>query len=117
MMKDRIFALEACVRFSDIAATVTEIIQTENASIAIWGVKPGQVVEAHFHPDGQDTWVMLRGTLTYYLGNGQSQGLNAGQVAIAEKNQIHGAVNDNSEDAVFISIYSAPQIGYEQALP
>jgi quercetin dioxygenase-like cupin family protein len=117
MMKDRIFALEAWVRFSDIAAMVTEIIQTENASIAIWGVKPGQVVEAHFHPDGQDTWVMLRGTLMYYLGNGQSQSLNAGEVAIAEKNQIHGAVNDNSEDAVFISIYSAPQIGYEKASP
>lgn len=117
MIKARIFPLEAAVRFSDEVATVTEIIQTENASIAIWGVKPGQIVQAHFHPDGQDTWVMLRGTLTYYLGNGQSQNLTAGQIAIAEKNQIHGAVNDNSEDAVFISIYSAPQIGYEKALP
>ncbi|MGL5061603.1 MAG: cupin domain-containing protein [Microcoleus sp.] len=116
-MKTRIFPLEADVRFSDEVATVTEIIQTENASIAIWGVKPGQIVEAHYHPDGQDTWVMLRGTLTYYLGNGQSQILNAGQVAIAEKNQIHGAANDSSEDAVFISIYSAPKIGYEKALP
>lgn len=116
-MKTRIFPLEADVRFSDEVATVTEIIQTENASIAIWGVKPGQIVEAHYHPEGQDTWVMLRGTLTYYLGNGQSQILNAGQVAIAEKNQIHGAMNEGSEDAVFISIYSAPQIGYEKALP
>jgi quercetin dioxygenase-like cupin family protein len=117
MIKTRIFPLEADVRFSDEAATVTEIIQTENASIAIWGVKPGQIVEAHCHPDGQDTWVMIRGTLTYYLGNGQSQSLNVGQVAIAEKNQIHGAVNENSEDAVFISIYSASQLGYEKASP
>ncbi|WP_293354569.1 MULTISPECIES: cupin domain-containing protein [unclassified Microcoleus] len=117
MMKSRVFPLEADVRFSDESAMVTEIIKTKNASIAIWGVKPGQMVEAHCHPDGQDTWVMLRGTLTYYLGNGQSQSLNAGEVAIAEKNQIHGAVNDNSEDAVFISIYSAPQIGYEKASP
>jgi len=116
-MKDRIFALEAYVRFSEEVATVTEIIESENSSIAIWGVKQGQIVQAHFHPDGQDTWVMLRGTLTYYLGNGESQSLNAGEVAIAEKNQIHGAVNDNSEDAVFVSIYSAPQIGYEKASP
>ena len=35
MMKTRIFALEADVRFSDIVATVTEISETENASIAI----------------------------------------------------------------------------------
>jgi len=73
MMNDRIFSLESHVRFSDESATVTEIIQTENSSIAVWGVKPGQIVQAHLHPDGQDTWVMLKGTLTYYLGNGESQ--------------------------------------------
>ncbi|MFB2882050.1 cupin domain-containing protein [Floridanema aerugineum] len=117
MLNPRIFALEAHVRFSEEAATVTEIIQTENSSIAIWGVKPGQIVQAHSHPNGQDTWVVLRGTLTYYLGNNQSQSLNAGEVAIAEKNQIHGAVNENNEDAVFVSIYSAPQIGYQIASP
>ena len=103
-MNNRIFSLESHVRFSDTSATVTEIIQTENSSIAIWGVKPGQIVQAHLHPDGQDTWVMLRGTLTYYLGNGESQNLNTGEVAIADKNQVHGAVNNSHKDAVFVSI-------------
>jgi quercetin dioxygenase-like cupin family protein len=116
MMNERIFSLESYVRFSDESATVTEIIQTENSSIAIWGVKPGQIVQAHLHPDGQDTWVMLRGTLTYYLGNGESQSLNTGEIAIADQHQIHGGVNNSNEDAVFVSIYSAPQIGYEKAL-
>jgi len=115
-MNKRIFSLESQVRFSDESATVTEIINTENSSIAVWGVKPGQIVQAHLHPDGQDTWLMLRGTLAYYLGNGASQSLNKGEVAIADQNQIHGAVNNSSEDAVFVSIYSAPQIGYEKAL-
>jgi len=116
-MNERIFALEAYVQFSEQAATVIEIIRTENSSIAVWGVKPGQTVQAHFHPDGQDTWVILRGTLTYFLGNGQNQTLTAGQVALAEKNQTHGAVNDGNEDVVFVSIYSAPQIGYAQSIP
>ncbi|MEB3122832.1 MAG: cupin domain-containing protein [Snowella sp.] len=115
-MNERIFSLESYVRFSDESATVTEIIQTENSSIAIWGVKPSQIVQAHLHPDGQDTWVMLRGTLTYYLGNGESQSLNTGEIAIANQHQIHGGVNNSNEDAVFVSIYSAPQIGYEKAL-
>ena len=115
-MNNRIFNLESHVRFSDTSATVTEIIQTENSSIAIWGVKSGQVVQAHLHPDGQDTWVMLRGTLTYYLGNGESQSLHMGEVAIAAQHQIHGGVNNSNEDAVFVSIYSAPQIGYEKTL-
>jgi quercetin dioxygenase-like cupin family protein len=39
-----------------------------------------------------------------------------GEVAIADQHQIHGAVNNSSEDAVFISIYSAPQIGYQKTL-
>jgi len=116
-MNERIFDLEAQVRFSEQAATVTEIIVTESSSIAIWGVKPGQQVQAHIHPDGQDTWVMLRGTLTYHLGNTQQQTLIAGQIALAEKNQVHGAINESSEDAVFVSIYSARQLGYEKATP
>lgn len=115
MVNPRIFELEAYVRFSDQSATVTEIIQTENSSIAIWGVKPGQIIQAHYHPDGQDTWVMLKGTLSYYLGNDKTQVLKPGEVAIAERTQIHGGVNDSSEDAVFVSIYSAPQIGYKKA--
>ncbi|MGL5035767.1 MAG: cupin domain-containing protein [Microcystaceae cyanobacterium] len=116
MNNQRIFDLENLVRFSDQSATVTQVIETENASIAVWGVQPGQTVQAHFHPNGQDTWVLLRGTLTYYLGNGQSQVLKASEVAIATKNQVHGAVNNSEENAVFISIYSAPNIGYEAGL-
>jgi len=116
MMNERIFSLESQVRFSDQSATVTEIIHTGNSSIAIWGVKPGQIVQPHFHPDGQDAWLMLRGTLTYYLGNGESTSLNTGEIAIADQNQIHGGVNNSNEDAVFVSIYSAPQIGYEKTL-
>jgi quercetin dioxygenase-like cupin family protein len=117
MMNTRIFALETYTRFSDQAATVTEIIQTENSSIAVWCVKPGQIIQPHYHPDGQDTWVMFKGTLRYHLGNSQSQSLNVGEVALAEKNQIHGAINESDEDAVFMSIYSAPNIGYEKAPP
>jgi quercetin dioxygenase-like cupin family protein len=116
-MNERIFAFADHVRFSEQAATVTEIILTEHSSIAVWGVKPGQQVHAHIHPDGQDTWVMIRGTLIYYLGSGQSQSLTVGQVAIAEKNQVHGAVNEGLEDAVFVSIYSARQLGYEKTNP
>jgi hypothetical protein len=49
-------------------------------------------------------------------GNGESQNLNTGEIAIADQNQIHGGVNNSNEDAVFVSIYSAPQIGYEKTL-
>ena len=116
-MTQRTFDPEKHVQFSDAKATVTEIVITEDSSIAVWGVRPGQEVPAHLHPDGQDTWVMLRGELTYYLGNGERRTIRAGELDIAEHHEVHGAINEGSGDAVFLSIYSAPKIGYEKANP
>ncbi len=116
-MNERIFSLSDYAVFSPEQSSVTEVVITDNSSIAVWGVKPGQIVEAHFHPDGQDTWVVLQGSLTYYLGNGQRQDLSIGQIAIATSGEIHGAINESTEDTIFVSIYSAPKIGYVKAKP
>jgi len=116
MNNERIFNLEKMARFSEQAATVSQVIKTENGSIAVWGVKPQQIVQPHSHPGGQDTWVMLKGTLTYHLPKHQSQILHPGEVAIAEKDQVHGSINNSQENAIFVSIYSAPQIGYQPKL-
>ena len=116
-MTQRTFDPASFVEFSESKATVKEIVITEQSSIAVWGVRPGQEVPAHIHPDGQDTWVMLRGELTYYLGNGERRTIRAGELDIAEHHEVHGAINEGTEDAVFLSIYSAPKIGYEKANP
>lgn len=116
-MNERLFFLKDYAYFSPEQSVVTEMVITENSSIAVWGVKPGQTVEAHFHPDGQDTWIVLQGSLTYYLGDGQSKTLKTGQLAIATPQQIHGAINEGMEDVIFVSIYSAPKIGYVKATP
>lgn len=113
----RIFDVENWVGFSDEKATVTEIVTTPYSSIAVWGVRPGQEVPAHTHPDGQDTWIMIRGELTYYLGNGETQVISAGQIDVAEPLQVHGAINQGVEDAVFVSIYSAPTLNVIAAVP
>lgn len=116
-MNQRTFDPETLVKFSDTKATVTEIAVTQHSSIAVWGVRPGQEVPAHIHPDGQDTWLMLRGALTYYLGNGQRRVIRAGEIDVASPNEVHGAINESSTDAVFLSIYNAPKLGWEKATP
>lgn len=116
-MSDRIYNAEQLVRFSVEKATVTELSITGFTSIAVWGVRPGQEVPAHTHPDGQDTWVMVRGELCYYLGDGQRRTIRADDVGVADKNQVHGASNESTADAVFLSIYSAPKLGWEKAEP
>ncbi len=113
----RTFDVEKWVRFSEETAIVTEIAITEHSSIAVWGVRPKQEVPAHTHPDGQDTWIMIRGELTYYLGDGQKKVISAGQIDVAEPSQVHGAINEGSEDAVFLSIYSAPSLKVVSASP
>ena len=113
--ESRTFDVEKLVRFSDEHAEVTELSVTEFSRIAVWGVKPGQEVVAHTHPAGQDTWVMVRGELTYHLGNGRTRTVRAGQLDIADRDEVHGARNDGTEDAVFLSIYNAPEIGWAKA--
>jgi quercetin dioxygenase-like cupin family protein len=113
--KERVFALADYAHFSEEKATITEVVSTPHSSIAVWAVQPGQFLPSHIHPHGQDTWVMLQGTLTYDMGDGQSKTLEAGMVAIADQHQIHGARNEGLEDVIFVSIYSAPDIGYERA--
>ncbi len=113
----RTFDVEKSVRFSPDKAIVTEILITKHSSIAVWGVHPGQQVPAHTHPDGQDTWIMIRGELTYYLGNGHKKIISAGQIDVAEPSQVHGATNEGAEDAVFVSIYSAPSLKVIPASP
>lgn len=116
-MSQRIFhALEA-VQFSSDKATVTELSITHSASVAVWGVRAGQEVPAHTHPDGQDTWIMLRGELTYYLGHGERRVIRAGDVDVANIGEVHGARNEGREDAVFLSIYSAPKLEWQRAEP
>lgn len=115
--KERTFDVEQLVRFSPEKATVTEIVITKHSSIAVWGVRPGQEVHAHTHPDGQDTWIIVRGELTYYLGDGQKKIISAGQIDVAEPSQVHGAVNEGKEDVVFLSIYSAPSLKVVPASP
>lgn len=116
-MSERIFNAGQLARFSDEKAVVTEIVVTEHSSIAVWGVRPGQEVPAHTHPDGQDTWVMLRGELAYYLGNGRRRTIHAGEIDVASPNEVHGAVNESDADAVFLSIYNAPKLGWQKANP
>lgn len=114
-MSDRIFDVRNLVEFSDKRAKVIQVTATENTIIFVWGVKPGQEVEAHTHPGGQDTWIMIQGELAYYLGNGETKRIRAGQIDVASKNEIHGCINEGEEDAIFISIYSPKEIGFQIA--
>jgi quercetin dioxygenase-like cupin family protein len=113
-MNERIFTATEAVEFSDDHAEMTQIAETSDSAVFVWGVKPGQEVAPHIHPDGQDTWVMIQGTLTYYLGDGQTKQIDAGQVDVAPEEIVHGGVNEGDDNVIFVSIHSGPEIGYKE---
>jgi len=113
-MNERIFTAAEAVEFSDEHAEMMQISETSDSAVFVWGVKPGQEVAPHIHPDGQDTWVMIQGTLTYYLGDGQTKQIDAGQVDVAPEEIVHGGANEGDDNVIFVSIHSSPDIGYEE---
>jgi quercetin dioxygenase-like cupin family protein len=43
--------------------------------------------------------------------------IRAGEIDVANPNEVHGAINESSGDAVFLSIYNAPKLGWQKATP
>ena len=87
---------------------------TEDSAIIVWHVKPGQTIQPHIHPYGQDTWTVLSGSGQYIFENSQERKrICAGDIVVAERNEIHGVENDGDVPFVFVSVVSPMAAGYE----
>lgn len=88
--------------------------ESQHAVVVAWYIKPGQKILPHIHPQGQDTWTILRGKGQYYLDQaGSTQRITAGDVVIAPTQSVHGVFNDGDEPLVFISVVAPADAGYE----
>lgn len=43
------------------------VTESAEATVVAWYVQPQQVIAAHIHPHGQDTWTILSGTGDYFV--------------------------------------------------
>lgn len=91
MIDDRVVTATAVAEFSAAGAVSTQVVETDDAAVFVWGLEPGQAVRPHVHPDGQDTWVMVQGILTYYFGDGETIQIAAGDIDVAPREVVHGA--------------------------
>jgi quercetin dioxygenase-like cupin family protein len=91
------------------------IVESKDAAVVAWYVNPGQEIVPHFHPNGQDTWMILSGSGKYYLDQtGTIAAIAAGNVVIAPLGCVHGVFNDGEEPLIFISVVSPTNAGYQQ---
>lgn len=112
----RIFSVSEFVRPSDEEPIRSVVLETEESTIVVWYVRPGQEIAAHVHPHGQDTWTVLSGSADYYQGSSVVTKLKAGDIAVAKTGQVHGAMNtDLTEPFIFISVVAPGNAGYALA--
>lgn len=92
------------------------ITQSEDSAVVCWHVEPGQRIEIHAHPTGQDTWVVLAGEGVYYVNSAlEAVPIGPGFVAIARRGQVHGALNTGTVPLRFVSVVAPAESGFELA--
>jgi len=112
MSMTRIFDSSEFFQPADREPVRSVITESEHAAVVAWYVKSGQTIQPHIHPNGQDTWTILRGSGTYYLDEaGTTQVIAAGDIVIAPIGCVHGVINTAEEPLVFISVV-APDTTY-----
>ncbi|MDH5786499.1 MAG: cupin domain-containing protein [Chromatiales bacterium] len=112
---ERVYSARDFVRPSDTTPIRSVVLETGDSVIVVWHAKPGQEIPPHYHPHGQDTWTVLSGQASYYLGGGQQTPLKVGDIAVARPGEVHGAFNDGDEEFVFVSVVSSDKAGYESS--
>lgn len=90
------------------------IAESKDAVVVGWYIKPGQKIDPHIHPNGQDTWTILSGKGEYYLDEvGNKKLVVAGDVVIAYTGCLHGVFNNGDEPLMLISVVAPSNAGYE----
>lgn len=104
MIKDRLFKLEETAQFDPEQGKKVTFYKTPNTSGALWCLEPGQEVFKHSHSDGDDLWICLQGTGTFYPGNGEEVEIEKGDMIISKPGQHHGMKNTGDERFIFVGV-------------
>ncbi|AFY75257.1 cupin domain-containing protein [Synechococcus sp. PCC 7502] len=113
-MTSRVFASSNFLEPSDAEPIRTVVTESEHAAVIAWHLNPHQIISAHIHPYGQDTWTILAGEGQYFLDEtGNTQIIRAGDVVVAPIGNVHGVINTGTEPLIFISVVTPSSAGYE----
>ena len=90
------------------------VSESEDSAVIAWYVQPGQRISAHLHPVGQDTWLIQSGMGDYQFdASGSTKPIQAGDVVIAHRGEVHGVLNTGNEPLIFVSVVSPAAAGSE----
>ena len=114
MLNDRIFASSDFIQESDSEPIRSVVTSSEDATVIMWTLKPGQQIKPHVHPDGQDTWYVLSGSAEYISDTeGTNISIKKGDIVIAHRGQVHGTQKIKNDTFSFLSVVSPSNAGFE----
>jgi len=69
----------------------------DGALVQVVEIKPGHVVESHYHKQTYEFYYVMRGDVAFTI-NGQTRRLREGDMMMTEPNDVHRVENDSGED-------------------
>ena len=116
MSKERIFKSADFFQPSTGDPIRSVVSESVDAVVVAWHVAPGQTIQPHVHPGGQDVWTILSGSGKYIsAASGETREVRAGDIAVATSGQVHGVINDGAEVLRLISVVAPVTAGYQLA--
>ncbi len=114
MHQDRVFDSALFFQPGEQEPPRVVITQSPDSAVVCWHVEPGQRIDLHSHPTGQDTWIVLAGEGHYFPDqSGEFLPLRPGSIAVAVRGAIHGAINTGPTPLRFVSVVSPAESGFE----
>lgn len=104
LLENRLFKLDDIMVFDEKAAKKNFFYQTPSTAGAVWCLYPGQKLQAHSHAKADDLWICIKGTGTFFPGEGETATITAGDLIISTPGQVHGVENTGDEPLVFIGV-------------
>lgn len=114
MHQDRVFDSAHFLQAGEEVPPRVVITESSDSAVVCWHVEPGQHIELHAHPNGQETWIVLAGEGQCFPDqSGHVLQLRPGFVAVATRGAVHGALNTGSTALRFVSVVSPAESGFE----
>lgn len=74
---------------------------------------PGQGIQPHIHPIGEDCAVVLDGELTYYITNVDTITAVPGEIVFGRSNVLHGYQNEGTDPIHLLVLVAPDKIGLD----
>ena len=79
------------------------------ATISRVTMEPGATSARHVHPESEQIWLIEKGNALLLTSDGQTEGLQAGDVVRTPPGTIHGVTNTGTEPFIYLAVTTPPQ--------